>query len=330
MFADINFLWSMENQPLFNTLLSDYQVRKSGKQKDRFIRFVHETCFFSGWSSIVEEKKGLIRNRNIVVGDVDKADVILTAHYDTCAWIPFPNFITPKNIFFYLLYQLLIVGILGAVSYGITSLAALITGKTFLFLTADLIFLALVMLLIVGIPNKHTANDNTSGVATLLALIQNMPTSARNKVAFVFFDNEEIGLVGSSRFKTLHKNVISEKLLINFDCVSDGDYFLVVSKKRAFGSEEFPVLKKIMEDEAAAFDRKPEFSTAVRAFYPSDQILFPKSIAVASLKKSPILGLYMDRIHTSRDTCFDTNNLAYLTRCFTKFVLQIQGSPPNL
>mgnify|MGYP002508405661 CR=1 FL=1 len=47
--------------------------------------------------------------KNVVAGDPEKAKVIFSAHYDTCAVLPFPNFITPRNLFFYLCYQLMLV-----------------------------------------------------------------------------------------------------------------------------------------------------------------------------------------------------------------------------
>ena len=43
----------------------------------------------------------------MVAGDPDTAKVIFSAHYDTCAALPIPNFITPRNMFFYICYQLL-------------------------------------------------------------------------------------------------------------------------------------------------------------------------------------------------------------------------------
>jgi hypothetical protein len=47
-------------------------------------------------------EKASFGGRNIVIGNPDTAKVLYTAHYDTCARLPFPNFITPKNIFIYL------------------------------------------------------------------------------------------------------------------------------------------------------------------------------------------------------------------------------------
>ena len=82
-------------------ILEKYQVRKTRKQKTEFINFIKERIP----EARVEE---VIRSRNIVVGDVEKAKVVLGAHYDTCARLPFPNFLTPKNLFFYLLYSILL------------------------------------------------------------------------------------------------------------------------------------------------------------------------------------------------------------------------------
>ena len=61
----------------------------------------------------------------------------------------------------------------------------------------------------------------------------NMTPEERANTAFVFFDLEEAGMIGSSRFAKVHKKVMKQKLLVNFDCVSDGDHFLIVHSKKA-------------------------------------------------------------------------------------------------
>ena len=110
------------------TLLDRYQIRKTGKQKTEFMEFVRTFAEARGYSCSVE--KGAFGVRNIVVGDPDAAKVVFGAHYDTCAVLPFPNFITPKHFGIYLLYQLLLVvgmlAVVGAVSgiaHGIALLA---------------------------------------------------------------------------------------------------------------------------------------------------------------------------------------------------------------
>ena len=47
-------------------------------------------------------------------------------------------------------------------------------------------------------------------------------------------------------------------------------------------------------------------------FYPSDNANFKKGAGVCALKHRPIVGYYMDRIHTSRDTVLDEANIALL------------------
>ena len=58
----------------------------------------------------------------------------------------------------------------------------------------------------------------------------------REKTDIVFFDNEESGFIGSALFKRKHKNEPKDKLVMKFDCVSDGDYFLIIQNKKHGGN----------------------------------------------------------------------------------------------
>ena len=88
---------------LSELIFSDYQVRKTKKQKLRFIELMQ-----SRFPELRIEESRILHNRNLVIGDMERARVILSAHYDTCAALPFPNFIMPKNIPITVLYSLLI------------------------------------------------------------------------------------------------------------------------------------------------------------------------------------------------------------------------------
>ena len=85
---------------LSREILRDWQIRKTKAQKLRFIEFMQ-----SRLPGLTVEEGGWPRCRNLVLGDPENADVVFTAHYDTCARLPFPNFITPKNLLIYLLYS---------------------------------------------------------------------------------------------------------------------------------------------------------------------------------------------------------------------------------
>lgn len=302
------------------TVFEKYQVRKTKKQKRAFIEYVKQIAESNGYSFKIEKGLGA---RNIVVGDVKQADVVYTAHYDTCAKLPFPNFITPKNFLIYLLYQLGLGGLIGiaAVLVGallgiiLSVIAAVITALSssempahmFLMASMYIVLFALLFLMLAGPANKNTANDNTSGVTTLLDIMNELPAEKHEKVAFVFFDLEEAGLIGSSAFALKNNKAMKQKLLLNFDCVSDGNNMIFAVRKKA--KRYVPMLKE-------AFKSTEDFNVEVLTkgiFYPSDQVNFPLGVGVAALKKSKKFNiLYMNRIHTKRDVIYREENIEFL------------------
>lgn len=295
-------------------IFDNYQIRKTKKQKTAFIEYVKKLAEEYGYSLKVE--KGSFGVRNIVIGDPDTAKVLYTAHYDTCARLPFPNFITPKCFLIYLLYQLLIVGGFFAVASVIGFLIGLAVSFTpmneeikimIISFIPMVVYFALLFLMLGGPANKNTANDNTSGVTAVLDIMRELPQDQRDKVAFALFDLEEAGLFGSSSFASKHKAVKKNTLVINFDCVSDGETMLFALKRTT--KKYAPLLEN-----AFASDVDVEVIVTRNAFYPSDNACFKGGVGVAALKKSKFLGvLYMDRIHTNKDVIHREENLRFLT-----------------
>ncbi len=300
---------------IINDIFEKYEVRKTKKQKTAFIEYAIKTAEELGYSAHIEN--GSMGARNIIVGDPDRAKVIYTAHYDTCPALPFPNFLTPKNMGIYILYNIavvlgffivaftagLIIGLIGA-SFDLSSEGASVVGR--------IVYAALLILLMFGPANKHTANDNTSGVTTLFGIMKSLPENIRDKAAFVFFDHEEIGLVGSSSFAQKHKNIKKDTLLLNFDCVSDGRDIMILAKKDA---EPYGELLR------CAFESNGDITVDItnKAFYPSDQAKFKKGVGIAAFKKTKRGTLYMDKIHTSKDTVYRRENIDFLTAGAVKF-----------
>lgn len=290
--------------PLCHTILEHYQVRKTAKQKQAFIQLLR-----SHFPELKLQEGGFPKCRNIIIGDIETAKVVLTAHYDTCAQLPFPNFITPKNPLLSILYSVvLVVPVVIAVFLLNLVLPMIGAGFWVQYWSTVAVYFGFVFLLIAGPANKHTANDNTSGVITLCELLSVLPADQRSQAAFVFFDHEEAGLVGSSLFRSKYKKQMKDKLLINFDCVSDGDHILVSASKKA--RTEFADL--IKDSFEPIGDKTILFEKAENIYYPSDQMGFQKAVAVAALKRKRFLGYYIDRIHTSRDTVFDKENIKLL------------------
>ena len=291
-------------------IMAEMQVRKSKKQKEAFRAWLCGELEAAGYAPQVE--KGFAA-QNVVAGGPDKAQVLLTAHYDTQPVLPVPNFITPRNPFFFVLYQVLIVLPLFIAVGVVEGLIFAFVPEPVAWWLAPLSCLALCIFFIWwimdGKANKHTANDNTSGVILLLETALALPPEHRDRVCFVFFDNEEKGMFGSAAFAKRHKNVKKNTTVLNFDCVGDG------------GSIQFFPQRKLKKDGAALKRLEAAFRPTggkdvqvVRGFslYPSDNANFKKGAGVCALKHKPLVGYYMDRIHTSRDTVLDEDNIALL------------------
>ena len=298
-------------------VLQRWEIRKSKKEKEAFRAWLCEQLTQAGYAPQVEKEKTLWASHNVVVGDPDKARVLLTAHYDTCAVLPFPNFITPRNLFWYLVYQLLITVGFFAVVFAVTFFSVL--GADLIFDDVDLAALIGSVLgyavLIFGLwwmmdgkANRHTANDNTSGTVTLLETALRLPEELRGEVCFVWFDNEERGLLGSNAFAKRHKSAKKSALVINFDCVGDGDSLQFFPSKKVKKSENMGLLE---QSYLSAGEKTVEVVKGF-GFYPSDQAVFARGVGVCALKKSKFFGWYMDRIHTKKDTVLDEMNVDML------------------
>lgn len=293
---------------LSRKILESYQVRKTTKQKDAFIALLREY-----FPELQIEQSKFPKCRNLIIGDVENAKLLLTAHYDTCAWLPFPNFITPKSPILALLYSLLIsLVIMIPVALLVFLLNIVLSLVTDIFLIRYLMSLVCSMsclsLMFIGPANRRNANDNTSGVITLCELLMTLNRQQRSKVAFVFFDLEEVGLLGSARFRAAHKQVTQNTPLINFDCVSDGDHMLVAATKDARET----IGEALDNSFRPAKGKKILLTNSEKVFYPSDQAGFRKGVAVAAMRHKPVLGYYIGRIHTHRDTVFDRDNITLL------------------
>lgn len=252
--------------------------------------------------------------KNLILGDVEKAEVIYTAHYDTCAVMIVPNFSTPKNIVPYLIYQTLLV----IAIFGLGNIACYLTNKwlgAYGMVAWDIVVYGILALMMFGPANKHTANDNTSGVITLVETYEAMSEDQRNKCAFVFFDNEELGLFGSMAFKKKYGTKLNSKLIVNFDCVSDGDTLMLVINKKNYSNYR-DTLKEAFSHPGMAVLVESSKNT----FYPSDQLHFSTGVGVAALNKSNIVGYYLDKIHTPSDTVFKENNIDYIKTGAIKLV----------
>ena len=300
---------------LSQKILDDFQVRKTKKQKQAFIHLLHTHI-----PELQVQELGISKSRNLIIGNPETAKVVLGAHYDTCARLPFPNFITPKKPLVSILYSILVVIPYVAAIFLLNHLLTYFIHNFWVHYWVCLAAYGLLMWgMLAGPANKHTANDNTSGVITLLEIYNSLSREQREQVCFVFFDNEEKGVIGSAQFRKKYKKVFQDKLLINYDCVSDGDTFLLGISKKANQKYYVPLSRAF----SSTKEKTAMLENLKKVYYPSDQAGFPMAIAVAALKYKKPFGYYMDRIHTKRDTVFDRSNIAYLTERTVAFIESI-------
>lgn len=310
-------------------ILVKHEIRKSNREKTEFIEYITARLEKSGYVRerdirIEEKGKGLFKSRNIVVGNPEEAQILLSGHYDTCAWCPFPNLMAPISPGLFWGYQILlaimIVMIAELISFGVGVFAgdnSVVEYNTFL-----LVLCALIVQLLFGYRNKHTANDNTSGIITLTCILESLSEEERKKVCVIYFDNEEKGLLGSSFFYKKHKKVVDSKLLINFDCVGDGENIVTMANWKSRKDKRYSLLVDVLNKNVAGADVNYMCEKMKWMMFPSDQMHFQKGIGVCSLKKSRI-GYYVGRIHTYYDTKCRRENIEYLTKAMKEFVMKL-------
>lgn len=317
-------------------------IRFHARQKGRFRLALKAGFEEMGYRPRMEIHRCLGKNRNVIVGDLGKAKVIFTAHYDTPSRMFVPNFITPRSVLLSVLYQLLIVVLmlagfyffLLAGGYAGAFFAALVTSGETPFLTnfvnilsgsevsgtaltfttiGGYVAIFLLGYWILGVPNRNNYNDNTSGVVTLFEIAAKLPEDLRREAAFVFFDREEWGSLGSLGFKKRYAKLLAGKPVVNFDCVGDGDTLAFLFKKAV--SEE--IREKLKAADTG--ERKIVYFPSKTMFFPSDHMNFRCGIGVAAFRKNRVWGYYLGRIHTRRDRILNEKNIAALSDMMVRF-----------
>ena len=294
----------------------DFPVRKTKKQKQAFREAVQSYAEQLGYPCTVES--GSLGSRNLVIGNPEQADYLVTAHYDTCAWLPIPNFLTPCNFWPFLLWQVVLVLLI----LGVCILMGLGVG----FLTGSgaigswcgyLMIWVILALMLIGPANPSNANDNTSGVVTLLEIAKSMPGNQRKKVCFVLFDLEEAGLIGSASYRKAHKSQTDRQMVLNLDCVGDGDYLTLFPTKRL--KKDRKRLKSLYK--ACGYFGKKSILVHEQgfSFYPSDQANFPWGVGICALNKRG-KTLYLSRIHTKKDTILERTNVNLLRAALITYI----------
>ena len=305
----------MMNEPM--DVLKLHPIRKNKKQKEAFRADVQTYVKELGYD--VHLEKGSSGARNIVIGDPKNAKYLVTAHYDTPASIGLPNILTPCNLLTFILWQVMLVGGLLLISVGAGLLVWYVTNmKTAALFVGYVLYFGILILMMVGPANKSNVNDNTSGVVTVLEIARSMPQMHRDKVCFVLFDLEEACLIGSAAYRKAHKAESENQIILNLDCVGDGDHIIFFPTKKAKKNEQ---LMQELHRIGGWFDKK-HISLKKDGFYtyPSDQRHFPVGVGIAAFHKKKRIGYYVAKIHTRKDTTLEITNVNLLRSALTTLI----------
>lgn len=304
-----------------NDINTTFKTRKSLKEKSEFRFWAIKEAKKLGYDAMVD---AIGKHNNVVIGDLNTARVVFSAHYDTPAWSLFPNIMIPRNKFMFYLYQFLAPILLVIISLALARLPLnflskhiTLESKTIWMLTFLLIYYLFFILFYKLFKNPNNINDNTSGIASIYKLLSVINDEDKNKVAFVLFDNEEKGKLGSKALNKRNPNVFTKKLVINIDCVGYGNNIITVAKDEAAKLEEY---KKLID----VFKNNEEFNVY---HYPikgsesnSDYKSFPCGVGIMACKKARIIGFYTPRIHTPFDTIADSKNIDFIADNLNSFI----------
>ena len=290
-----------------------FPIRKTAAQKKAFRQWVTAEIAQMGYSVRVEQNdKG--RQQNVIVGDPEHAQVTFTAHYDTPATILLPDLQIPRNFPVYLLWQLVIIGGMLAISFAAGAGLGLLTGSgDVMILTFFGAFLLLMWLQLSGFANKNNVNDNTAGMAVLLETMARIPEESRDKAAFILFDNMEKGRKGSKAYCRDHLEMHHTRFVVNADSVGVGDTFLVTAPALAVQLPQYARLETAL---AAIPERQVRFVSSVTTRMNSDFRSFKCGVGIMACEQVPGVGLFLGDLHTSGDDHADQGNIDGLAGVF--------------
>jgi hypothetical protein len=168
-------------------------------------------------------------------------------------------------------------------------------------------------------PNPNNVEDNTSGVIGLLALAEKIKDkNFKDKVQFVFLDNEEWGLIGSNALKRIwqkENHLRVNTIIVNLDCISRGEIpLLVYHHNNRVAQEVLPFLQEhLPQTQMLDMKRVPL----------SDNYTFREKGAIdISYADKTIIpgGFYIPKIHTPSDKDFSPAKTAQLINALTEFL----------
>lgn len=245
-----NFMNWWDEKLYKSILIGDCKKRYTKRDKQNFIDLLKESIKSLEVVSFVFPCVFLpfIRGRNLIIGDINSADVVLTAHYDTPSVPPynylysqihFVSQIKNPTLFksFIIAFAAAIIGFeLAVFIFALFANYQPVDPYYWLIVIVTVLFACTCWLkYMLFAPNKNNANDNSSGVCLALHLYRK-----NSKIAVILFDQEEKGRYGSKALRSVFQNnpYYKNKLFINLDTIGCRDILLLSQDNEATYFEE--------------------------------------------------------------------------------------------
>lgn len=301
--------------------LTFYQKRKTLAEKRAFRDYIQKQARDLGLrTNIYPETKAC---KNVIVGDLKSAEYVICAHYDTA-----PRFlpVIERNYTYCHKFLEIISLILG-------------TGLLVLFYFLNLLWLGIVafvsgIILFLRIngtlsqSRKYSYNDNTSGIITVLNLMDSYK-DFNQRVAYVFLDNKEKGLIGS---KALSKMMQAQKMIVQkedkkfvfLDCVGIGKDFTISWYRETKFVDRLKDLFNEKCGDKYSITLKEDSKVDVNDYMSFKRFDHASITCYKNEKKKKKKFLYKN-IKPVNDREIDLKNIEFLTDVLSEYILKNKG-----
>ncbi len=262
--------------------LLNHKKRCIRSQKNAFLRAIEK--YLTNYGYQFERKKlgAFIKSVNLET-KCHNPEYIFLAHYDTGTIIPFwvrwiMKLVGINRMIFLMIFMV-------ALSYGLKHLLPFAPEPVQL--GFSIVLWGSLLSILIPIPNN--ADDNTSGVITLVKLLSICKERGIDNVQCIFVDKEELGLFGSvaQRKHMEQQGLLSKSTkIISIDCVGGTNTFPLIIKSGT-SSLAHTVQKELEKTFPNVQSTKPQLPV-------SDNHSFKKygAINISFVKKAVIPGGY--------------------------------------
>lgn len=291
------------------------QKRYTKEEKEEFFEFLKDKLNKLDYS-YRETKTKFLNSLHLETETENDPKIVLLAHYDTSTTIP---------VWFEWIIRLsghtrsLLIFIIMFSAYQLV----LLSNNS---LIIDVFRIGVVVSIIIPllfIPNKHTMNDNTSGILALLILAERISKddNLKSKVKFVFTDNEEKALVGSFQLKKIWEKSVfqySNSKIISIDSIGRGETAVISYN---FVDNLAKELKKHMEND---FEEVKSINMWFTPFSDAFNFWRQGAVNINMMDKSIIPGGYcIQDIHSKRDTYISEMNIKSVTDSIENYIRKV-------